>query len=111
MENSNPSSGLFSVKWDYGDSSVDYNKLKPHQLFNHFPDTRELTTKQGLTKNLNSITMSGSNVKEFFPRSYDLSDRAQIDLFIHDFNQTAILNVILKHAELFEEIICKIGGY
>jgi hypothetical protein len=74
------------VKWDYSDSHFDYSKQMPHQLFNHFPDTRELTTKQGLNKNLNSITQPGTDVSDFYPRCYDLSNPRQLDLFMTDFN-------------------------
>jgi hypothetical protein len=105
LENPVPSSHFFSVKWDYGDSSFDHNKVKPHQFFNHFPDTRELTTKQGLNKNLNAITAPGVDVASFYPRCFDLSDPRQLDLFISDFNQTSILNCIQKHAEYFGSLL------
>lgn len=110
VENTTSGSNIFTVKWHYHDSSasiVDYNRLKPHQLFNHFRETRELTTKQGITKNLNSITKPGVDVSQFFPRSYDLSDKREIDLWIADFNQTAILNVLQKHAEIFEQFLAQ----
>ena len=77
---------MFNVHWDYGDQKIDAKKLLVHQFCNHFPETRELTTKSGLTRNLNSITLPGVNQDEFFPRSYDLSDPKQLDLFMADFN-------------------------
>ena len=45
-----------SVKWDYSDSTQAIKSLRPLQFYNHFPDSRELTTKQGLNKTLNAIT-------------------------------------------------------
>jgi tubulin monoglycylase TTLL3/8 len=68
-----------------------------NQFFNHFPDTRELTTKEGLNRNLYSITEPGVDVHSFYPRSYDLSQRKQFEEFLQDFNQTAIFNCIKKH--------------
>ena len=40
---------MFHVKFDVSDINV---SVKPNQLYNHFSDNRELTTKGGLTKNL-----------------------------------------------------------
>lgn len=105
VENPIQSSYFFNVKWDYGDSKFDYSKCKPHQFFNHFPDTRELTTKQGLNKNLNSLTEPGVDVAQFYPRCFDLSEPKQLDLFIADFNKTSILNLITKHADYFTELM------
>jgi len=105
LENPISSSYFYTVKWDYGDSHFYYEKMKAHQFCNHFPDTRELTTKAGLTKNLNNLTIPGTDVWDFFPRSYDLSDARQLDLFIADFNQTSLLNIIQRHAEYFEQNI------
>lgn len=105
IENPMKNSFMFNVNWDYGDAKVDAKRLSSFQFCNHFPDTRELTTKQGLTKNLNSITLPGANPATFFPRSYDLGDSKQLELFLADFNHTSILNVIQKHAEYFERLL------
>ena len=86
IQNHISSSYFYRVKWDYHDKGFDYTKLKHHQMFNHFPDTRELTTKQGLTNNLSQLTEPGVSIDSFFPRSYDLSKPSQLDLFIADFN-------------------------
>lgn len=45
-----------SVKWEYSDISTSVKTMRETQFYNHFPDGRELTTKQGLNKNLNAIT-------------------------------------------------------
>ena len=44
-ENPISSSYFYTVKWDYGDTNLNHDRMKPHQFVNHFPDTRELTTK------------------------------------------------------------------
>lgn len=47
----NPGSGslMFNVKWEYSETNKDvYKMLRNNQFYNHFPDSRELTTKQGL---------------------------------------------------------------
>jgi hypothetical protein len=48
IENPSIESKTFTVKWDYGDSNIDFIGMEPFQFCNHFPDSRELTTKQGL---------------------------------------------------------------
>ena len=101
VENPTMSSYFFTVKWDYGDSHFHHDKVKPHQFFNHYPDTRELTTKQGLNKHLNQITTPGVDVSSFYPRCFDLSIPRELDLFIAEFNQTSILNCIQKHSLFF----------
>ena len=42
-------------------------------------------------------------VNEFFPRCYDLSDNKQIEMFINDYRNTAILNLVKKHVILFKK--------
>lgn len=64
-----------------------------------------MTTKQGLNKHLNAITEPGVDVAAFYPRCYDLSDSKQQDMFINDYNQTCILNLINKHAVYFEGLL------
>lgn len=51
--NSGNTSLMFNVKWEFSESNKDiYKTLRNNQFYNHFPDTRELTTKQGLNTNL-----------------------------------------------------------
>ena len=76
--------------------------MKANQFYNHFPSSRELTTKQDLNQNLNNITAHGVDIFDFYPRCYDLSDSRQVDLFTDDFNRTAILSCLKKHAQYFK---------
>ena len=87
---------MFTVKWDYGDTNIDFANLQPHQFVNHFPDSRELTTKQGITKNLNAMASCGSVsghrlADEYFPRSFDMSDPNNVKIFMKEFHQTALM--------------------
>ena len=87
LENPISSSYFFHLKWDYCDSNINFEKIRPLQYVNHYPDSRELTTKSGLTKNLNSVSVPGIDLLgEIMPRSYDLSDTRQMDMFLADFN-------------------------
>eukprot|EP00347_Sterkiella_histriomuscorum_P009991 403339101 len=104
FENPIMNSHFFDVKWDYIDNQGEFNNLKPNQFYNHFPDGREITTKQGLNKNINNLSEYGIDIYKFYPRCYDFSDLKQIDMFVEDFNKTAILNIVKRHAKHFKSI-------
>ena len=75
VENINTQSAMWNVKWEALDSNQDtYKVMRANQFYNHFPLSRELTTKQGLNKNINNITQPGVDIFSFYPRCYDLSD-------------------------------------
>lgn len=95
-----------SVKWEYSDAATSVKTLRPSQFYNHFPDSRDLTTKQGLNKTLNAITQPGVDIFDFYPRSYDLSEYAQVEAFSEDFTQTAVLSCLKTHAKYFKDM-CK----
>ena len=102
VENTHPSSQAYDLKWTYTDTDQDYKFLKSGQFYNHFPGNRELTTKSGLLKNLRAVVEFGSNIDEFYPRSYDLGDNVQIQEFQQDYTRTCVLNII-KHYSLILE--------
>jgi hypothetical protein len=52
-----------------------------------------------------AITEPGVDVSEFYPRCYDLSDHRQLDLWTRDFDETAIMNSIKKHAVYFQTLL------
>lgn len=102
-ESSTQISHSFVVKWEFSDAQNPYKNLMPTQFYNHFPDSRELTTKQGLTKLMNTVTEYGVKIDKFYPRCYDLSENSQIDEFQQDFARTAVLNCLKKHAKYFKQ--------
>lgn len=72
----------YRVFWEYNDTNHEVQRAIGSTLFyNHFPDSRELTTKQGLNKNLQNMMLPGVDIYDFYPRCYDLSDVREIDLF------------------------------
>lgn len=90
----------FHIKFDVADIDV---KVKPNQIYNHFPGNRELTTKAGLAKNLwfNCQYETQLKISEIFPRCYDLSDTKQCEHFIEDYERTCILSTIKVYALQF----------
>lgn len=109
-ENKHLTSSAFHFKWSYTDSEADYKSLKPGQMFNHFQNNRELTTKSGLSKNLRSVDRYGVDIDTFFPRCYDLGIQAQVEEFKVDYKKQEIYNTVKRHAEYFmktkEEELC-----
>ncbi|CAG9334195.1 unnamed protein product [Blepharisma stoltei] len=102
IENKQSTSQAFHLKWIYSDTDNDYKVLRPGQLINHFNNNRELTTKSGLLKNLRNFCENNVNIDTFFPRCYDLGDNVQIKEFIQDYQNTAIINIVKKHADFFQ---------
>jgi len=48
--------------------------------------------------------MTNGDIFSFMPRSYDLSEYRQVDLFVEDFHRTAVLNCLKKHAKFFKTV-------
>ncbi|CDW84976.1 protein monoglycylase ttll8 [Stylonychia lemnae] len=106
-------SSMFHIRFDITDKEGNQNKLRNSQWYNHFPNNREITTKAGLCKNLWQQCPYDYElqVSKFFPRCYDLSDQKQIDIFVTDFQQTAILSIIKVFANHFLDKTYNIQKY
>ena len=64
-------------------------------MINHYPDIRCLTTKRGLTLNLkNLIWWSNTDVDEFFPRCFDLTDNGEMEDFAEEFKSVKAESVV-----------------
>jgi len=83
---------------------MDYSTLKNGQLYNHFPNNNEITTKSGLCNCISNITSHKVNWEKFYPRCYDFSINQQIENFKSDFEQTSILNFLLRSVNLFKGV-------
>eukprot|EP01132_Coremiostelium_polycephalum_P006183 gene6183-7698_t len=75
-----------------------------NQIVNHFSNFNEIGSKKGLTTNLNNLYHYNKNLRStissFFPRSYDISNNTQRDLFIQDFNRKSKKLYSLSNHEL-----------
>lgn len=65
---------------------VDFYRLAPHQIVNHFNYNQGLTSKFGVARNLRTLIL-GSNIDidKFFPRCYDLADQPDFENFVENF--------------------------
>ena len=101
-ENEFSQSNVYDLRWDLNDNNVDFDEIRPGQLCNHFPNNQELTTKTGLARNLQRLT--GADMERFFPRCYDFTEERGLAEFTQNFERTAVMNLVKKHAEFFERI-------
>jgi hypothetical protein len=93
---------------DENDMSFDYiyslkskkipqQSLKPNQMSGHFWKASEITRKAGLLHNIKNLYYKGVNLDNFFPRSYELCERNDLEDFIEDFKTNRAI-CILKSA-------------
>jgi tubulin monoglycylase TTLL3/8 len=101
-ENLTQTSTAFHLRWVFSDAESVYKTLKPGQLFNHFPNNRELTTKSGLCKRMRAVDTYGVNVDTFFPRCFDIGEQAQLEEFVQEYERIELINVVVRHAKLFK---------
>lgn len=93
----------FDLKWTVKTSEIDFQRLNPHQIVNHFAKNRHVTTKVGLSKSLRALSwFEDVDSDSFFPRSYDLDDSEDVATFVEDFMNLAAQNLLssfLSHAD------------
>ncbi|KAF4698767.1 Tubulin tyrosine ligase-like, member, partial [Perkinsus olseni] len=84
VENPDSKSTNFDLKWTLNAKDIDYIALKDGQMANHFGRNREITTKTGLTSNLrHSYSVHNlTDMDDYYPRAYDLSDPQDVGDFI-----------------------------
>ena len=94
VQNTDVESMCFDFKWTIRTAEIDFPRLLPHQIVNHFAQNRHVTTKVGLSKSLQSLQWFEDVDKDtFFPRSYDLNSREDVQTFTEDFMLVAATNV------------------
>jgi len=82
IENKDPNSPCYDLKWTLKSKDIDHNNLKDWQLVNHFPKASAITTKVGLMHNLkNLIWFNNIDIETFYPRCYDLALTEEVDDF------------------------------
>jgi tubulin monoglycylase TTLL3/8 len=88
---------MFDLKWSYTDSVDEFNGLVEGQYYNHFRNSRELTSKNGLLINFKNCGDYGLDPFAFFPRAYDLGNAAERDDFVTEYDRTTCFIVLKKH--------------
>ncbi len=97
VENVDPSSEFFDLKWTLKYRELNYDGLQPYQYVNHFQRNGELTTKAGLLHNIKNLAWyRGIDVDQFYPSSYDLAD-VEVPDFIEEFKATKAESMLKSH--------------
>ena len=90
---------------DENDMSFDYiyslkskkipqQSLKPNQMSGHFWKASEITRKAGLLKNIKNLYYKGVNLDNFFPRSYEICEKNDLEDFIEDFKTNKAISIL-----------------
>lgn len=113
VENPKRSSVLWDFKWCVTDLEEDYKSLQGCDLYNHFQNNRELTTKAALLKNLHQYQCDEpvyGMSDDFFPRCYDMSSLVEREDFILDYCRQCALLVLRRHQKLLsmKSYVCNI---
>jgi hypothetical protein len=87
------------LKWVNQDRKSDYRRLRNCQLFNHFENIDELTTKTLLTRNLENQFQRSL----FYPQTFSLSVKDERKSFKEEFYLRVSFKLLKNHVLYFEE--------
>ena len=73
---------------------IPHQDLKPNQMSGHFWKASEITRKAGLLHNIKNLYYKGVNLDNFFPRSYELCERNDLEDFIEDFKTNKAISIL-----------------
>ncbi|KAL4438623.1 hypothetical protein ABPG74_015521 [Tetrahymena malaccensis] len=100
IENPNPESLVFDLKWVTKKKDVDKDVLLDQQITNHFQKNHNLTSKNGIALNLrNLIWYDSVDIDTFYPRCFDLSDVQEFEDFIEEFKFTQAESTLKLYVE------------
>ena len=104
VENKDPNSICFDLKWTLKSKDIDHNNLSLNQLVNHFPKAQAITTKVGLMHNLkNLIWFNNIDLETFYPRCYDLTLPDEQDDFAQEYMATKAETFLKKYIRELRE--------
>jgi len=104
VQNPDPRSRCFDLRWTIKSKEHDIQSLEEHQLVNHFEKNASITTKVGLCRNLrNLIWFSNVDINTIYPKCYDLSDDKDYEDFIEEFKFNKAESILKLYARLWNE--------
>ena len=105
IENKDPKSPCFDLKWTLRARDLDHANHQNHQIVNHFCKSAAITTKVGLCHSLkNLIWFNNVEIDSFFPQCFDLSDRDDFEDFTEQFKAIKAECMVKKFAFEAEEV-------
>ena len=81
---------IYSLK----SKKIPHQDLKPNQMSGHFWKASEITRKAGLLHNIKNLYYKEVNLDNFFPRSYELCERNDLEDFIEDFKTNKAISIL-----------------
>jgi tubulin monoglycylase TTLL3/8 len=74
IENADPDSHYFDLKYTVKKAEIDYVNLLDNQIINHYQNNKALTSKYGLCLNLRNRIAEEVDIDSFFPRCFDITN-------------------------------------
>jgi len=97
-------SPCWDLKWVMHKKDIDFQRLKPNQIINHYNNNSCLTSKRGLCLTLkNLIWHNNIDIDSFFPRCFYLNDKEDYHDFIEEFRSIKAESVLKKFLSYVEE--------
>jgi len=104
IENPDPQSLCFDLRWTIKSKEKDIQHLEDYQIVNHFEKNSSITTKAGLCKNLKNLVWSSNvDIDEIYPRCYDLSEEKDYGDFLEQFKFNKAESVLKLYVKLCKE--------
>lgn len=94
----------FEFKWTWSWERA--RVTRDYQIVNHFSNFEEITTKDGLHRNLARLASSGVAVSQFYPRTYSACDMRQ---FLLDYSAIAKRSSAMEQAPAFPDLVPEFG--
>ena len=90
----------YSILFTSKVTDINFDDLGEDVLINHLKHIYEITKKVGLLKNLRNLYFLNICPDDFYPRSYELSEKKDVEDFIEDFKITKAISLLRKCQEL-----------
>ena len=100
----NAKSMEFDYIWTLKTNEINFIQLNPAQMANHYSFNGQITRKSGLNRNIKNLYYLGADPMNFFPRSYDLSIKSELEDFKQDFKFTWTISLLILFKKEEEEI-------
>jgi tubulin monoglycylase TTLL3/8 len=105
VENKDPKSPWFDLKWTLRAKDLDHPNLQSHQIVNHFWKSTAITTKVGLCHSLkNLIWFNNVDIDTFYPQCFDLMDRDDFEEFTEQFKAIKAEWIVKRYAFEIDEV-------
>jgi tubulin monoglycylase TTLL3/8 len=105
VENKDPHSPCFDLKWTLRARDIGHSILEPYQIVNHFHKSAAITTKVGLCHSLKHlIWFDNVDIDTFYPQCFDLADKEDFEEFEEQFKSIKAEGIVKKFVYDIEDV-------